>query len=112
MFAILYCGLEILSGPRQEVTVNICSENRDVISTEKVLSRLVLACKITLETLAQRSDLCLVCVPGHAVIPGTEETDRLTKLSTQKASVGPESTVGIASSKVIPSLKSLAEKLF
>jgi len=45
-----------------------------------------------------------VWVPGHA--------DRLAKLGTQKMPVGPEPTVGIANSRVIQSLKSLAQQLF
>jgi len=53
-----------------------------------------------------------VWVPEHAAIPGNEDADRLAKLGTQKVPVGPEPTVGIANSKVIQSLKSLAQQMF
>jgi len=83
VLAILYCGLELLSGPRQEDTINICSDSRAAImeiSAEVVHSKLVLECKITLEKLAQKNDIHLVWVPGHVAIPGNEEVDRLAKL--------------------------------
>jgi len=107
VLAVLYCGLELLSGLRQEDTINICSDSRAaimVISAKVVHSKLVLEYKTTLEKLAQKNDIRLVWVPGHA--------DRLAKLGTQIVPVGPEPTVGIANSRVIQSLKSLALQLF
>jgi len=45
------------------------------ISAEVVHSKLVLECKTTLEKLAQKNDIRLVWVTGHAAIPGNEEED-------------------------------------
>jgi len=86
VLAILYCGLELLSGPRQEDAINICSDSRTAImaiSAEVVHSKLVVECKTTLEKLAQKNDIRRVWVPGHAAIPENEEADRLAKLGIQ-----------------------------
>jgi len=99
VFAILYCGLELLSGPRQEDTINICTDSQAAImaiSAEVVHSKLALECKITLEKLAEKNDIRLMWVSGHAAILGNKEADQLAKLGTQKVPVGPEPTMGIA----------------
>jgi len=87
VLAILYCGLELLSGPQQEGSINICSDSRSAImaiSAEVVHSKLVLKCKTPLEKLAQKNDIRLVWVPGNAAIPGNEDADRLAKLGLRK----------------------------
>jgi len=86
IYAILVCGLVLLSEPKRGGRTVICSDSKTAIEANEVRSKLVMECKSTLEALSR--------VLEHTGISDNMEADRLAGLGTKKPLSGPEPSVG------------------
>ncbi|XP_036144334.1 uncharacterized protein LOC114255717 [Monomorium pharaonis] len=107
----LYCqrdraGIVVLLGEHATVfqaevlAIMRCAQN--LLESDRALeglrinSRLVRDCKCVLDELAEKNDVGLIWVPGHAGIKGNEMADLLAKEAAETRLLGPEPAVGIS----------------
>ena len=77
----------------------ICSDSQsaiEAISSPLVNSRLVLECKMRLNSLGVHNEVTLMWVPGHEGIRGNETADELARKGAESGFIGPEPKFGIS----------------
>jgi len=78
VYAILVCGLVLLSDPKRGGKTVICSDSKAAIraiEADEVRYKLVMECKSTLEVLSRGGGVYLAWVPGHTGVSGNMKAD-------------------------------------
>ncbi|XP_036138478.1 uncharacterized protein LOC118644325 [Monomorium pharaonis] len=99
VLAIMRCAQNLLESDRMGRRIRICSDSQAALKAlegPRINSRLVWDCKCILDELAEKNDVGLVWVPGHAGIKDNEMADLLAKEAAETRLLGPEPAVGIS----------------